>query len=249
MTGIVRHRLRKLLATLPPARRLVRAVLSLGFRNSPHYWERRYAKGGDSGSGSYGKSAEFKAAALRRIISEHGIRSVVDFGCGDGHQIGLVDVDSYVGLDVSPSAVEKCRGRFEDDRSKSFHVLGPRERFDGLSIAKADMAMSLDVLYHLVEDEIFESHLRNLFSAAERLVVVYSSNVDELSESPHVRHRQFTDFVAANFDGWTIRQHIDNPDTRNYPQVGFYVFERREPAASNRRPPAPSSGGPRSAAP
>ena len=35
------------------------------FPGSQNYWRKRYAMGGNSGKGSYGKSAEFKAEILR----------------------------------------------------------------------------------------------------------------------------------------------------------------------------------------
>ena len=38
----------------------------------------------------------------------------------------------------------------------------------------------MDVIYHLVEDEIFESHMAALFNHATRFVLIYSSNCSEL---------------------------------------------------------------------
>ena len=65
---------------------------------------------------------------------------------------------------------------------------------------KADAVLSLDVIYHLVEDTIFEKYMDNIFDCAQRWVVIYSSNFDGLDESlaEHVRHRKFTNWVTAN---------------------------------------------------
>ena len=68
------------------------------------------------------------------------------------------------------------------------------DRFESLAIDKADMAISLDVLFHLVEDEIFERYIRNLFSSAQRFVVIYSSNFDQYTESPHEALRERRSF-------------------------------------------------------
>ena len=61
-----RHRLRKLLGLpslyVPP---------DLVFTDSRSYWERRYAKGGDSGPGSYEELASFKATILNDFVAEH----------------------------------------------------------------------------------------------------------------------------------------------------------------------------------
>ena len=125
------------------------------FTSSADYWERRYAGGGTSGAGSYGEFAEFKAEVVNAFVAEHGVRSVIEFGCGDGNQLALGRYPSYVGLDVSPSVVERCRKRFRTDATKSFLVT---DDYDGRT---AELALSLDVLYHLVEDDVFEQYLRH----------------------------------------------------------------------------------------
>ena len=54
------------------------------FSTSGSYWEERYARGGNSGAGSYNRLAEFKAEYLNRFVSEHEIKTVIEFGSGDG---------------------------------------------------------------------------------------------------------------------------------------------------------------------
>ena len=228
MTGTARARIKTLVHMIPLGKSLARAVLSLTFTNAAEYWEKRYAKGGTSGIGSYDERADFKARVLQQLISEHGIRGVIDFGCGDGHRVGLIDVENYVGLDVSRTAIDICREKFKNDPSKKFYVFQPTEHFENLSIYKADMAISLDVLFHLVEDEIFERYIRNLFTSAERFVVVYSSNFDQYTESPHVRHREFVSCVNANADNWKLCKTIENPYKDEYSQSDFFVFDKRD---------------------
>ncbi|MEM6772492.1 MAG: hypothetical protein AAF597_18085, partial [Bacteroidota bacterium] len=75
------------------------------FTNSAAYWEARYRKGGNSGAGSYGELARYKAEVINAFIEEHGIESVIEFGCGDGHQLGLLKMTNYLGVDVSTTAV------------------------------------------------------------------------------------------------------------------------------------------------
>ena len=52
---------------------------------SEAYWKRRYEVGGNSGSGSYGQFAEFKADVLNSVVAEHTVGSVIEFGCGYGN--------------------------------------------------------------------------------------------------------------------------------------------------------------------
>ena len=69
---------------------------------SAEYWERRYREreNSGSGSGSYGRLAEFKAEVINSFISENGIRSVLEFGSGDGNQLSLFKIEDYTGFDV-----------------------------------------------------------------------------------------------------------------------------------------------------
>ena len=85
------------------------------------YWERRYADGQDSGYGSRDQLARFKASFLNAFVARNGIRSVIEFGCGDGTQLSLADYPSYLGLDVSPTAVRLCASRFRDTPGRARH--------------------------------------------------------------------------------------------------------------------------------
>jgi SAM-dependent methyltransferase len=196
--------------------------------SSAGYWERRYRSGGNSGPGSYNHLAEFKAEVLNGFVAERKVESVVEFGCGDGNQLTLAKYPSYVGYDLSPVAVAGCKRRFAGDSSKRFHLAS---EYDG---RRADLALSLDVVFHLTEDEVFDQYMRRLFGAASRYVIVYSSNQDEPIEpvSVHVRHRQFTRWVQSEMPSeWVLLRNIPN----RYPYTGdseatsfadFYIYEK-----------------------
>ncbi|HEX7235718.1 MAG TPA: methyltransferase domain-containing protein [Gammaproteobacteria bacterium] len=197
------------------------------FHGSAGYWEARYRSGGTSGSGSYGELARFKAEVLNGLVESNDVRSVIEFGCGDGHQLKLARYPSYLGLDVSPKAVQMCREAFPNDPTKSFLL---SRDYAGQT---ADLALSLDVIYHLVEDEVFVAYMRSLFSAAEKLAVIYASNTDEqqVPRPPHVRHRRFTDWVEANQPSWRLERVIANrfpydAATGSGSQASFFIYER-----------------------
>jgi hypothetical protein len=196
------------------------------FPGSSAYWEKRYRDGGNSGRGSYGKFAEFKAEILNAFVRENGVESVIELGCGDGNQLLLAAYPRYMGFDVSESAVLSCRRLFSSDSTKSFAVLSS---YAGES---AELALSLDVIYHLVEDETFDAHMRTLFAAARRFVIIYSTDEsgDQRSQ-PHVRHREFTRWTAQHVPDWELT--TDVPDRysprssfSNDAPAGFYVFRR-----------------------
>jgi len=187
----------------------------------------RYRAGGKSGTGSLGKLARFKAELVNSFVAERGITSVIEFGCGDGHQLGMMRLPRYVGFDVSPSAIEGCRELFSNDLDKTFAVT---EEYDGEC---AQLALSIDVIYHLVEDDVYSEYMTRLFSAAERYVVIYSTNTDSRTslQSNHVRHREFESWVAENIPGWRLVEKVTNPYSRSWFGLSrtipdFYLFEK-----------------------
>jgi hypothetical protein len=183
------------------------------FKRSGDYWERRYLAGGTSGSGSYGRLALFKATALNSFVAKAGVQTVIELGCGDGGQLELAQYPSYLGIDVSPAAVAGCKRKFADDPAKSFALLHEFRR----NRPVADLALSLDVVYHLVEDEAFEPYMHDLFGAATRFVAIYSSNSDHIVDpAPHVRHRAFTSWVQQNEPTWRLSSIEKNPYPRRW---------------------------------
>jgi len=70
------------------------------FPGSREYWTLRYSIGGNSGAGSYGKFAEFKAEVLNAFVATHDTKSIIEFGCGDGNQLCFVNFPNYLGFDI-----------------------------------------------------------------------------------------------------------------------------------------------------
>ncbi len=200
------------------------------FSTSPDYWENRYRSGRNSGAGSYGRLADFKAEVINDFVATESIQSVVEWGCGDGNQLALARYPHYTGLDVSAAAIELCSDLFRHDNSKRFlHIASSGQQVESVT---ADLALSLDVIYHLVEDEVFERYMRSLFLSANRYVIIYSSNQCTDSGQPHVRHRLFTDWLEANEPAWVCSQKIDNcfgfseQDSEQTSFSDFYIFKK-----------------------
>lgn len=202
------------------------------FPGSREYWERRYQKGGNSGQGSYNELAAFKSKVMNGLVDELGVHSVIEFGSGDGNQLLTMLYPRYIGLDVSSTAVKLCIDLFRDDPSKSFFLYASDGFKDPLGVFKADMSISLDVLYHLIEDDVFATYMKHLFEAAERYVVIYARDLDD-AQLHHVRYRAHSKYIAANFPGWELMRHIPSPftfdkhDPMNTANVDFYLYKRR----------------------
>jgi hypothetical protein len=201
------------------------------FPGSAGYWERRYRRGGSAGPGSQDRLAQFKADTLNRFVAEHEIQGVIEFGCGDGGQLALARYPHYIGLDVSATAIARCVERFAADSSKSFFRYDSLAFHDPQRLFRAELALSLDVIYHLIEDAIFAHYLTHLFAAAERYVIIYSSN-RERAQTYHERSREFTRWIAQNIRGWQLQAEVRNPypwdpnDAQRTSPADFFIYER-----------------------
>ena len=100
---------------------------------------------------------------------------------------------------------------FEDScRSAGYSRLDrqvPRARGE-----RADLALFLDVIYHLVEDRVFEDYMRTLVAAAHRYMIIYASNSDDNREyqGPHIKHRKFSTWLQRNALDGELLEHVPN---------------------------------------
>ncbi len=192
---------------------------------SQNYWETRYSKGGTSGEGSYGDLAEFKARILNQFIADHDIKSAVEWGCGDGNQLSMLKIKHYTEVDVSETAINQCKSRFREKEGYRFMLDHPGVQPESL---KTRLSLSLDVIYHLIEDDVYEVYLRNVFMSAEQFTVIYSTDTDEQAnaQSVHVRHRRFTRDVKEKYPEFELIQRIENefPDKS---AASFFLYRRR----------------------
>jgi SAM-dependent methyltransferase len=217
--------IRELVRPLPGVRQISLLRQRKAYSDSARFWEDNYAQGLTSGNGSYGELAEGKRQFLNELVRARGVRSVIEFGCGDGNQLSLAEYPRYTGLDVSRSAIGRCQRRFADDESKSFFLYEGACFTDRAGIFTADLALSLDVVYHLTEDAVFEAYLGHLFAAGQRLVVIYSTNTRIRGTAPHVRHRHFTPWVEANCPQWRLTEVTQGPSDERA-RADFFVYER-----------------------
>lgn len=202
---------------------LIRNGRNIFFPGSQNYWERRYRKNGNSGNGSYGIKAEYKAAIINQFVAENNISTVIELGCGDGNQLKQFRFPSYTGLDVSETAIQKCIKIFENDCSKRFLQYDEDVFENNKDSLIAELALSLDVVYHLVEDKVFETYMHRLFSASSQYVIIYAWDVEE-GRKYHVRHRKFTEWIAGYFPSFQLLQIIKSNPKDSY--CDFFIYKR-----------------------
>lgn len=194
-------------------------------RGDRAYWQQRYDSGGNSGAGSYGLLAEFKARAINSFIKENRITTVTEFGCGDGHQLGLLQCESYLGLDIAPAAVERCRALYKGDTQKRFELYDSKT-FDPRQ-AEANLVLCLDVLYHITSDQEFETTLAHIFGSARKYVILYTNLAPgDLTPNVHIVCRDTLSCLAKHTDFEIIR--VLEQEHKQLSGASF-IFLRRKP--------------------
>lgn len=201
----------------------------LVFKSSAQYWNDRYERNLTSGAGSYGKLARFKAEFLNSFVRLNEINEIIEFGCGDGNQLELAEYPQYTGFDVAEKSIEICSRKFAFDNSKEFFLL------NCYVTQTADLTLSLDVIYHLIEEDVFLEHIDNLFSASRKFAVIYSSNDFSLNSGvvKHVKHRRFTDVIKKRHgNNWRLlgvvpnKYPFDGSDHKGTSFSDFYVYAK-----------------------
>jgi len=194
------------------------------------YWDHRYAHGGDSGEGSKGERAKFKAEFLNRFVEEHELVEIVELGCGDGMQLQLARYPRYTGYDISKVAIQACIKKFEGDTSKKFEILTAVLRMEH-QFARWDLALSLDVLYHIIEEPEFEIYLKTLFHLSGKYVIIYAPDQVPLKKnSVHIKYRKFSEYIKKQFLEWELIGHIPNKFSSTPPHSGklsysdFFIY-------------------------
>ena len=202
--------------------------------DSKKYWEDRYVNKNNSGAGSYGRLALFKAEVINDFIEKNKVGSVIEFGCGDGNQLSLLKIPKYIGLDVSKKSVGLCSEIFAADNNKSFFLYDPQYFIDKTKVFEADLTMSLDVIYHLVENEVFEKYMQDLFLCSKKYVIIYSSDTDDQRgfRAQHVLLRKFSSWVETNASNWKLITKIKNKyPLNNNPEEeslsDFYIYTKK----------------------
>jgi len=189
------------------------------FVDSKTYWNNRYSHDGTSGDGSYGFEASYKSKYINSFLTKNEVNSVVEFGCGDGNQLRGINYSNYLGVDISKDIIELCKYKYKKDETKQFILL---EHFKE---AQFDLSLSLDVIYHLVEDENFYQHINKVFISSSKYVIIFSTNFDDLMYNfSHVRNRKFTDYIEENFSDFEL---IDTDINKNKNRASFYVYKKR----------------------
>ena len=112
----------------------------------------------------------FKAKVSNHLIKENEIKTIIEWGCGNGNQLKYVNYPDYIGFDIGEIAVSHFKKIFKKDRSKALnHTVDYTNQ-------TADFILLLNVIFHLIEDHIYIDYINGLFDSSQQYVIISSSN-------------------------------------------------------------------------
>jgi SAM-dependent methyltransferase len=126
------------------------------------FWNERYESlpGLGSGPGSRAYAAWLKQRLIEATIAQHGVRSVLDIGCGDMYWMPAQPGAgvAYTGVDISDVIVARNRERFPRAEFVLHDIVAaPLQR-------SADLVVCFDVLIHQLDAGQFQAALRNVLA-------------------------------------------------------------------------------------
>lgn len=187
------------------------------FVNSKLYWKDRYKFGGNSGKGSRGKIAQEKAEYMNSFCRRNNIETIVEFGCGDGVCASMLDAARYIGFDISDTALKFARDRCPDEnRFRFFNSMGLMSDEINKIVLENRLPgklvnLSMDVIFHLVEDDVFKNYLDIIAGAPGDFVVIRSSDIDGAPKG-HYRARAYSKILTGNYGLKLLESHTSQAD-------------------------------------
>lgn len=182
-----------------------------------NYWEDRYKSGGNSGLGSYNEFALHKALIINNLIDKYSLKTISDFGCGDGNQLSYIEnYKTYHGYDISSTVID-MNNKIHADGHTFFH-----KNIDDMP--SSELCLSLDVIYHILNIDELIKHIKTIFAKSERFVLIFSSNhTNNENTSPHIIHRKFTEIISEIIPDFELVTEIDNNLATS---AKFFLYEK-----------------------
>jgi SAM-dependent methyltransferase len=208
------------------------------YRDPQSYWNTRHREHRDSLRGpgcillgeaanedDYAVKWEHVRGVLDREVARGAVR-LLDAGCGTGWftartaTLGFADVDA---ADFSSTAAEIAR---RNAPAASVRVAALHEI---TSTAPYDVVMCIDVLFHVVDDEMWARSVANLAElTGTRGALVIQDALNETGEPPSARHVHFRSL--ASYRSALPEWELDTHDSYALPEEGerkdLMVFRR-----------------------
>lgn len=132
------------------------------------YWDQHYGEGGISGEGSIGDYRNWKWQIIKKYTdNSENLGSVIDVGCGDISFWQGKTCQDYLGIDISKTIVEKNQAK----RPEWTFVCDSADVHKDI---KADYVFCFDILFHIMDDNMYEKILKNIISYSRNMIFIYT---------------------------------------------------------------------------
>ncbi len=192
--------------------------------NTKDYWEKRLTRtNGLAGVGYAGLGGSFNGWMYR--VRKHVFRNalaqyknqlknekILDVGCGTGFYVQRwreLEVTDITGVDLTDVAVKRLHEAFPDYTFKQADITAPNAPFE---IESFGAISAFDILFHVVDDELFLQALKNIYSMLKPDgLFIWSDNF--LKERKELAKHQ----ICRSLDEITNQCH----------HIGFEIVDRR----------------------
>ena len=197
-------------------------VITSNFNNK-FFWNFRYKYFPELGSGQ-GSRGEVKEQK-RQLLLEFGIecsKSVLDIGCGDGETLHGLNIENYIGVDISQAAIEQHKIKREHGQfihAESAQQL-PKE-------VTGDLTLCFEVLIHQSTIEDFDTTLSKLIAATNKRLIISGYESAEYLDKSHMCffHRPLKEALIDSGKFTSIKK------VTNYHNLVVYVADTHSDVA------------------
>jgi SAM-dependent methyltransferase len=168
-------------------------------------WGKDVAGKGTSGTGSTLEITREYRAYVEDFMKKHGVKSVVDAGCGDWSFSSAMDWGdaSYLGVDIASDVIAAVRNKHEKGKIK-FQVGDITDE-----LPAAELLISKDVLQHL-SNELVRKFIRNNLRKGKYKWVILTNNRGSENRDVASGGYRAIDLAAPPFE---VRGLVDLPIT------------------------------------
>lgn len=200
--------------------------------SSYQYWAERYINTNfknSSGNGRLKFRLRYKAKMLNKIFETYTITKIADFGCGDGLLASRLKCAKYYGIEINSEIVSNLKNKFFEKKEFEFST-----KFESRWRNKIDASISVDVIFHLVEKDVYQKYMNELFSTDAKYVIIraYNHESQGTGRNSHILHREFLNTVKKYFPNYNLinespprRRHIYLSDSD---KNQFFVFKKSQ---------------------
>ena len=136
------------------------------------------------------------------------------------------------GRESTAGALRQARGTEPVPRGDGGHANGvarSRSLANSEPLPICELGLSLDVIFHLVEDDAFERYMNDLLGHSSRFVVLYTSDNDVFDPpgtvAPHARHRPIGRWMTSQHN-WRLKQRIVEGEEDSTSFADFSIYEK-----------------------